>query len=157
MLSRFGAYVVVFFSLALASWSLVASAQVAAPPAAPSGTLAQRLAAGQPYVLITRRQLFPRASQGTDDWFAISGYYRSEDGTWTSNAIGFPTPGTPWHACPSGAECGGIHEPGLTLERRFRPEDNEMVVIGQRLTFDAEGRVFSSGRQIGFVMTPGLE
>lgn len=116
--------------------------------------LAQLLASGRPYVLITRRELFPRASSGTDIWFTISGYYRPEDGIWTSNAPGFPTPGTPWHSCPSETQCGGIHEPGMRLERWYRPENNELVIIGQRLTFDAEGRVFHDGRQIGLLVAP---
>jgi hypothetical protein len=124
-------------------------------PAAPT-TLAQRLAAGRPYVLITRRNLFPRASEGRDSWFTISGYYRAEDGVWTSDATGFPTPGTPWHSCPHGAQCGGIHEPGMALERWYRPENNELVIIGQRLTFDAQGRVFHGDRQIGIVMVPNF-
>ena len=124
------------------------------PAAAEPGTLAGRLAAGRHYVMITRRNRFPRHSEGLDDWFTIDGYYRPTDGTWTSNAIGFPTPGTPWHSCPRGAECGGIHEPGMSLERWYRPEQNELVLIGQRLTFDAEGRVFHDGRQIGLIVTP---
>jgi hypothetical protein len=122
-------------------------------PAAPNA-LAQRLAAGRPYVLITRRDLFPRASEGRDSWFTISGYYRAEDGVWTSDATGFPSPGTPWHSCPREAQCGGIHEPGMALERWYRPENGELVVIGQRLTFDAQGRVFHGERQIGIVLAP---
>lgn len=122
-------------------------------PAAPN-PLAQRLAEGRPYVLVTRRDLFPRASEGRDSWFTISGYYRPEDGIWTSDATGFPTPGTPWHSCPRGAQCGGIHEPGMALERRYRPENGELVIIGQRLTFDAQGRVFQGDRQVGVVLVP---
>jgi len=129
-----------------------AQAQSPAPPA--PNPLAQRLAEGRPYVLITRRDLFPRPSEGRDSWFTISGYYRADDGVWTSDATGFPTPGTPWHSCPSEAQCGGIHEPGMALERRYRPENGELVIIGQRLTFDAQGRVFQGERQIGFVMVP---
>lgn len=129
-----------------------------APAQSPSSEapsrLAQLLASGRPYVLITRRDLFPRASSGRDSWFTISGYYRSEDGIWTSDATGFPTPGTPWHSCPAQAQCGGIHEPGMRLERWYRPENNELVIIGQRLTFDAEGRVFHDGRQIGLMVAP---
>jgi hypothetical protein len=122
-------------------------------PAAPNA-LAGLLAAGRPYVLFTRRDLFPRASEGRDSWFTISGYYRAEDGVWTSDATGFPTPGTPWHSCPRGAQCGGIHEPGMPLERWYRPENNELVIIGQRLTFDAQGRVFHGERQIGVLLAP---
>jgi hypothetical protein len=133
---------------------LPAPAQTQPPAPAAPGALAQRLAAGRPYVLITRRDLFPRASEGRDSWFTISGYYRAEDGVWTSDATGFPTPGTPWHSCPREAQCGGIHEPGMPLERRYRPENGELVIIGQRLTFDAEGRVFHGERQIGFVLVP---
>ena len=124
-----------------------------ATPAAPNA-LAQRLAEGRPYVLVTRRDLFPRASEGRDIWFTISGYYRAEDGVWTSDAIGFPTPGTPWHSCPAQAQCGGIHEPGMTLERWYRPENGELVIIGQRLTFDAQGRVFQGERQVGALLVP---
>jgi hypothetical protein len=129
-------------------------AQTQSPPPAAPNRLAQLLAAGRPYVLITRRELFPRASEGRDSWFTISGYYRAEDGIWTSDATGFPTPGTPWHSCPRGAQCGGIHEPGMALERWYRPENGELVIIGQRLTFDAQGRVFQGERQVGVVMVP---
>lgn len=129
-------------------------AQAQSPsPAAPT-SLAQLLASGRPYVMITRRDLFPRASEGRDSWFTISGYYRADDGIWTSDATGFPAPGTPWHSCPREAQCGGIHEPGMPLERWYRPENGELVIIGQRLTFDAEGRVFHGDRQIGILLVP---
>ena len=133
------------------------TAQTAAHSAAPStapNRLAALLAGGRPYVLVTRRDLFPRASQGMDRWFTIDGYYRPEDGVWTSSATGFPTPGTPWHSCPASAQCGGIHEPGMRLERWYRPENGELVIIGQRMTFDAEGRVFDGHRQIGVLLAP---
>lgn len=129
-------------------------AQAQPPAPAAPGPLAQALASGRPYVLITRRDLFPRASEGRDRWFTISGYYRAEDGVWTSDATGFPTPGTPWHSCPREAQCGGIHEPGMALERWYRPENGELVIIGQRLTFDAQGRVFHGERQIGLLLVP---
>jgi hypothetical protein len=128
--------------------------QTQPPASAAPNRLAQLLAAGRPYVLVTRRDLFPRASEGRDSWFTISGYYRAEDGVWTSDATGFPSPGTPWHSCPREAQCGGIHEPGMSLERRYSPENGELVIIGQRLTFDAQGRVFHGERQIGVVMVP---
>jgi hypothetical protein len=131
------------------------------PTAAPSKsasesapTLAQLLAAGRPYVLVTRRDAFPRPSEGRDRWIAIEGYYVPEKGTWTSSATGFPTPGTPWHSCPAPTWCGGVHERGLVLERWYRPEQNEIVVIGQKLTFDEQGRVFHAGRQIGMLFSP---
>lgn len=129
-----------------------AVAQAEAPVATDS--LSKRLAAGQPYVIVTRRNLFPLPSEGKEYWFAIDGYYVPEDGTWTSHAVGFPTPGTPWHSCPATARCGGIHEPGKRLDRWYRPELNEMIVVGQHLTFDQHGRLFHQGKQIGLVFTP---
>lgn len=117
-------------------------------------SLAQRLAAGAPYVIVTRRNLFPLPSDGREFWFTISGYYIPEKGTWTSSAVGFPTPGTPWHSCPAETICGGIHENGKKLDRWYRPEKFEMVAIGQPLTFDADGRLFFQGKQIGIVITP---
>jgi hypothetical protein len=129
-------------------------AQAQSPAPAAPNALARLLAEGRPYVLITRRDLFPRASEGRDSWFTISGYYRPQDGVWTSDATGFPSPGTPWHSCPRETQCGGIHEPGMALERWYRPENGELVIIGQRLTFDAQGRVFHGERQIGFVLAP---
>ncbi len=130
------------------------------PPAenvpAASNPIARHLAAGGRYVIVTRRDLFPRQSQGNDWWFAITGYYVPGDGTWTSSASGFPSPGTPWHSCPAAAQCGGIHEPGMVLDRYYRPERNEIVAIGQRLTFDSEGKVFHQGRHIGFVIAPDI-
>lgn len=116
--------------------------------------LSQRLAAGEKYVLVTRRDLFPRPSRGSDRWFAIEGYYVPRNGTWTSSAAGFPTPGTPWHSCPKEVWCGGVHERGLVLERWYRPEQREIVVIGEKLTFDEQGRVFQAGRQIGMIFSP---
>ena len=127
----------------------------AAPPAAAAApTLAQRLAAGEKYVLVTRRDLFPVKSEGRDSWIAIEGYYVPEKGTWTSSAAGFPSPGTPWHSCPAPTWCGGVHERGLVLERWYRPEQHEIVVIGQKLTFDDQGRAFLAGRQIGQLFSP---
>jgi len=131
----------------------------AAPPAPSIGrvqSLSQRLAAGEKYVLVTRRDLFPRPSRGNDSWIAIEGYYVPRNGTWTSSAAGFPTPGTPWHSCPKEVWCGGVHERGLVLERWYRPEQHEIVVIGEKLTFDEQGRVFQAGRQIGMLLTPSF-
>jgi hypothetical protein len=126
----------------------------ASPAPAGAPTLAQRLAAGEKYVLVTRRDLFPVKSRGTDSWIAIEGYYVPETGTWTSGATGFPSPGTPWHSCPAPTWCGGVHERGLVLERWYRPEQHEIVVIGQKLTFDDQGRAFLAGRQIGLLFSP---
>lgn len=128
--------------------------KAAAPAASAAPTLAQRLAAGEPYVLLTRRDLFPLSSQGSDRWIAIEGYYVPKTGTWTSSAAGFPSPGTPWHSCPRESWCGGIHERGLVLDRWYRPEQHEIVVIGQKLTFDDSGRAFLAGRQIGLLFSP---
>ena len=125
-----------------------------APVAVPRPTLSQRLAAGGKYVLVTRRDLFPVKSEGRDSWIAIEGYYVPKTGTWTSSAQGFPTPGTPWHSCPAESWCGGIHERGKVLERWYRPEQHEIVVIGQKLTFDEQGRAFLAGRQIGMLFSP---
>lgn len=145
-------------SLACAALALTAQGAAAAqtPPgeAAAPTTIASRLASGGRYVIVTRRDLFPCPSQGNDLWFAITGYYVPRDGTWTSEASGFPTPGTPWHACPRTATCGGIHERGLALDRWYRPEQNEIVAVGQRLTFDERGRVFHEGRIIGYIVAP---
>ena len=127
-----------------------------APQIAWVQSLAQRLAAGEKYVLVTRRDLFPRPSRGNDHWFAIEGYYVPRNGTWTSSAAGFPTPGTPWHSCPKEIWCGGVHERGMVLERWYRPEQHEIVVIGQKLTFDDQGRVFHAGRQIGMLFSPNF-
>jgi hypothetical protein len=136
-----------------------AVAQTEPGPAANSlptpSRLVQRLAAGGRYVIVTRRDLFPRPSHG-NMWFSITGYYVPSDGTWTSGADGFPSPGTPWHSCPSNAICGGIHEAGMPLERRYEPEQHEMVAIGQRLTFDDDGRLFHQGRHIGYVIAPDI-
>lgn len=136
-----------------------ACAQAPSPPASASAAanpIAQRLATGGRYVIVTRRDLFPRPSQGNDWWFAITGYYVPRDGTWTSSASGFPTPGTPWHSCPAETSCGGIHERGMVLERWYRPEQNEIVAVGERLTFDAEGRLFHQGRHIGYVIAADI-
>lgn len=139
---------------ALASASPVAAPAQPSPEGAASGTIAARLATGGRYVIVTRRDLFPRASAGTDIWFTITGYYVPRDGTWTSSASGFPTPGTPWHACPPTTACGGIHEAGFALDRWYRPEQHEIVAVGQRLTFDEQGRLFHQGRIIGYIVAP---
>jgi hypothetical protein len=140
---------------ALALLPPAVSAAQAPPTRDPApGSIASRLASGGRYVIVTRRDLFPRSSQGNDLWFAITGYYVPANGTWTSEARGFPTPGTPWHACPPTTVCGGIHEAGFALDRWYRPEQHEIVAIGQRLTFDEQGRVFHQGRTIGYIVAP---
>lgn len=75
-------------AIAFAAWP-VAAQQPPASTEPAQGSLAQRLASGAGYVIITRRDLFPRPSEGADPWFVITGYYVPQDGTWTSNAPGF--------------------------------------------------------------------
>jgi hypothetical protein len=148
------ALAVLAFAAAIACAARPVAAQqspVAAGPA--QGSLAQRLATGAGYVIVTRRDLFPRPSEGAEPWFVITGYYVPENGTWTSNASGFSRPSF-FHACPRETLCGGIHEAGRVLERWYRPEQHEIVAMGERLTFDEEGRLFHEGRQIGFIHVP---
>jgi hypothetical protein len=122
-----------------------------AAPVPPGRDLVAGLAAGESYVIVTRRDLFPRVSEGADEWFAITGRFVPADGTWTSRATGFPTPGTPWHSCPAETQCGGIHERGLVLDRWYRPQQHEAVALGVKLSFDDGGRLFHEGRQIGTI------
>ena len=145
---------IAFAALALGSTASALKPKAAVPAPAAVSTLAQRLAAGEKYVLVTRRDLFPVKSEGRDSWIAIEGYYVPRTGTWTSSASGFPSPGTPWHSCPAESWCGGIHERGFVLDRWYRPEQHEIVVIGQKLTFDDRGRTFLTGRQIGQLFSP---
>ena len=142
-----------FFAACSPGLALKPKASSRAPAAAPAPTLSQRLAAGDMYVLVTRRDLFPVKSEGRDRWIAIEGYYVPKSGNWTSSAAGFPSPGTPWHSCPAESWCGGIHERGFVLDRWYRPEQHEIVVIGQKLTFDDQGRAFLAGRQIGMLFS----
>ena len=141
---------------AACAFAAAASAEPAAvapsAQAAPAASLSQRLASGAHYVIVTRRELFPLRSEGRnpgDAWFTIDGYFVPESGTWTSNATGFPTPGTPWHSCPAETQCGGIHEAGMVLDRWYRPEAHEIVAIGQKLTFDDDGACSTAAARSG--------
>lgn len=120
--------------------------------------LSRKIAEGKAFIFVTERE-HVRLQEGdwtwpTGRWVSFEGRYHAEKGLWAVSGVGFTPRGNPLHACPAGQQCGGIHEAGGVLDRWYKPEDGELVVMGLKFRFDEAGNVFDGDRRIGLLIVP---
>jgi hypothetical protein len=132
-------------------------------PAAPRNagtTLSERIDAGLPFLIVTKRDALRLKQNGWHYpggyWVMIEGRYHRDKGLWATSGVGFFPRGNPLHSCPAEFRCGGVHEEGFKLPRWYRPENRELIAFGQSFTFEENGDLFFEGKKVGLILAPAF-
>ena len=131
-----------------------------------SWSLSRKLAAGLPFLIVTAPDgvtlrpgdwEYPKGR-----WVVLEGSYYVNSGTWSARGVGFdPGRTNSAHSCPPYAllpkhtpPCGGIHQPGYTMDRWYKPDQRDLVVFGHVYRFDESGALFAGDKRVGRVLVP---